>query len=92
MSSSFLSSIPTIRSVASLPRGNGASGSIMTREATANGLMTSLVVVNDQTVILNDGGLLRELNLNTGYIYTLCDRAQSTSGELLISIQLNFFI
>ena len=63
-------------------RGNGSSGSLRTGEATANGPLTSLVVINDQHVILNDGGLLREMNLNTGVINTICDRTEKTTGEL----------
>ena len=69
-------------------RGNGSSGSVRSGEATANGPLTSLVVINDQHVILNDGGLLREMNLNNGVIYTICDRTEKTTGELSYSVSL----
>lgn len=67
--------------IVSVVRGTGASGSITSGAASAFGPFKSLVVNNGQSVILNDGGLLRELNLSGGYLYTICDQASTTSGK-----------
>jgi len=72
---------PVLERLVNLAKGDGSSGSILARSATARGQFKHIIEVNGHLVI-NDGGLLRELNFQEGSIYTLCHQRKQTKGKI----------